>query len=155
VLCSKEALNLIHKTTVVILLIAAISLLVYPFWGLLEPESFRVELADHYAYDASATSTQIVNASYWLYFTNLPLSFALVFLAVYIRNSSHRWCAHAASVLIAFVPFAKVYASAEMGFILTSHTPGPTYVIEVSTEGLLYLLLALVIVAMSKLQRAA
>ena len=138
-----------------IFLCASLGSIAYPFWGVFDPESFRPELAEHYAYDASATSLEIIQASYWLLLPNVLLAFALVCLASNFVNPAKRAFAYFSSTLVFVVPFSKIYASAEMGFLLTSKSAKPIYAIEISTEGLVYILLALVIVAMSKASRVA
>ena len=138
-----------------IFLCVSLGLIAYPFWGVFDPESFRPELAEHYAYDASATSIEIAQASYWLLLPNVLLAFALVFLTCYLVNPTKRVFAYFSSALVVIVPFSKIYASAEMGFLLTSKSAKPIYAIEISTEGLVYILLGLIIVAMVKASRVA
>tara|TARA_R110002072_G_scaffold36301_4_gene107037 strand:- start:23120 stop:23557 length:438 start_codon:yes stop_codon:yes gene_type:complete len=138
------------KFALLVLLGASIGLIAYPFWGVFAPETIRPELAEHYAYHPSASSAEVVSASYWLLLPNLILASALVCLCRYFLKPSNRAFANIAAGLIAVVPFSKIYASAEMGFILTSRTDSPVYAIEISTEGLLYFLFALVVVTMAK-----
>ena len=138
-----------------IFIISALGLMAYPFWGVLDPGSFRAEIAEHYAYHASATETDIHNASYWLLLPNIFLATALLCLSRYLVRPAQRVFAYTAATFTIVVPFSKIYSSAEMGYLLTSSSGNPIYAIEISTEGLVYILLGLVIVAMAKVKAVA
>ncbi len=132
-----------RPTAIFVLVASAILLMLYPFWGLLHPQSYEAELAAHYAFAEGVRPHQVQRSAAMVWAPNGILASCFVCLAGFVANPARtlhaRW---AGGCLIAY-PFVRTAIEAWSGLNLTSHAPDAEVTVVFSSDKLLFLVMGL------------
>lgn len=138
------------KTTArLILMFSAALLLLYPFWGLLNPSSFVSELAEHYAFAEGVSSGQVRASAAMLWISNGVIAIALFALAQYISLPTKAAHARLAGAGLILYPFFRTLVEVWSGLNLTSHATGVEVSIHLSSEKLFFVIFGLAVLGLS------
>ncbi|MCU8037364.1 hypothetical protein ACRN98_01870 [Shewanella oncorhynchi] len=136
-----------------ILMLTAVLLCLYPVWGLVSPASYLQEILEVYpdAEEASHTQVRITAAILWI--SNLTLSFALLFIAKFIKQPQTYKFAKISSIALISYPFILTITEAISHSILYRHLEHPTLTIEFSAQKLFYFVFGLIILGIYQSQQ--
>jgi hypothetical protein len=133
----------------ILLMLSAALLVAYPFWGIISPESYALELQEHYAFGSGATNGQIMKSAAMLWISNGVLALSFIFLVLYIRRpGATRW-AYLAGLFIALYPVFRTLVEVWSGLNLTSHVENTPIEIEFSSDKAFYFVFGFAIAGMA------
>lgn len=133
----------------VVLCSAVLMLLLYPLWGVLDPNSFSKELSENHVSASSAALSQIQHAATILWLSNTILAFALGQLALFVSRPYKLSAARIAGTTLIVYPFARSCVDVWMGIVLTSHVPGKGIAIEFSAEKLFFVVFGMAVLGIA------
>lgn len=140
----------------VVLGISAVLLLAYPFWGILAPESYAMELQQHYPFGEGATTAQIAVSAAMLWASNGILALSFLLLALFIQHPQSRNLITTGGFLLVLYPFVRTAVEVYSGLNLTSHVEDVPVGVEFSSEKALYIVFGIAMIglgtAISKLE---
>jgi len=137
----------------IVLLISALSLLIYPTWGLINPSSYLVEILEVYPHAEGVSETQVQKAALILFFSNFILCSALFFLAKFINNPQNYKFAKLSAIALICYPIVLTIVEIFTSSVLYSHLDNTSTVIEFSAMKLFYIIFGLAVVGIYKSQR--
>ena len=132
-----------------LLLLGAISLIAYPFWGLLDPGSYALELKEHYLFGEGASSKQIRSSAAMLWLSNGLLAISFVYISRYIKTPEQTSFAIFGGSCLIIYPFARIFVEVWSGLNLTSHIETEAVAIELSSEKALYVVYGMAVIGMA------
>lgn len=132
-----------------LLILSAALLVAYPFWGIFSPESYALELQEHYAFGTGATNQQIMKSAAMLWISNGVLALSFILLVIYIRRPSVPKWAYLAGLLIALYPIFRTLVEVWSGLNLTSHVENVPVDIEISSDKAFYIVFGFAIAGMA------
>ncbi|MCL1038694.1 hypothetical protein L2750_16315 [Shewanella submarina] len=139
--------------TRVILMLAALLLMTYPLWGLLQPQSYLNELLETYPQATEASDGQIRQSSLILWLSNGVLAAALVMIARFIGQPHRYRIGRFGAALIGFYPLVLSISEVFIGLSLTSHLQDASVALELNASKLFYLVFAVMLFGIIKSQQ--
>jgi prolipoprotein diacylglyceryltransferase len=139
--------------TRVTLFFAAIIILFYPIWGVVDPVSFLNELIDRFPYAEGASDGQIRQASLILMLSNLVLSIAFATIAMFISKPNAYVFAKVSAIAFIVYPILRSICEFFIGRALSQHTQDAAISVGISSQSMLYMLFGLIIFGIVRSQR--
>ena len=138
-----------RNTARFLLVFAAAALLAYPLWGLLEPNSYALELKEHYAFAEGASSVQIRRSAAILWLSNGVLAIAFIYISRYIKHPEQSVFATFAGLALITYPFVRIFIEVWSGLNLTSHVETASVALEFSSEKVLYIIYGMSVIGIA------
>ena len=135
------------------LYVVALAILVYPFWGIVAPQSYLVELLETYPLAKQANSSQIKLAAGQLLISNVAFAFAIFLLAKFIQFPQQYYRAKYAAILFICYPFMLSLVEALNSAVLYEGVDGAHFVVELSAMKLFYIVFGIIIIGVYQSQR--
>ncbi|MBW8184984.1 hypothetical protein [Shewanella nanhaiensis] len=137
----------------IILILASVSLLAYPLWGVLQPTTYLTELLEEYPLAIEVTSVQIQQASALLWISNGILAAAFLLMAKFIGAPSTYIAAKWGALLLILYPIIKTVIEVSSATVLYSHLEHSPISLEFSSVKLFYILFGLALYGIIKSQQ--
>ena len=137
-------------TAVVALWLSLILMLIYPFWGFLDPASYARELAQHYAYAEGVSDSQVRFSAAILWISNGVMAFSFFAMARAISGEDKLRHLSRAGAAMVLYPFARILVEVWSGINLTSHAEDVEVAIELSSDKMFFIVLGLALLGISK-----
>lgn len=138
-----------QRTAIILLIITAVLLMAYPFWGLLHPQTYVLNLAAHFPYADGVGDHQVRRSAALVWAPNGILASCLVCLAGFVANPTRTLHARWAGACLIVYPFVRTTVDAYIGLNLTAHTAEPEFVFVVGPEKLFFLLVGVILLGLA------
>lgn len=132
---------------------SAITLLLYPLWGILSPSSFLTELIEDYPNALEAAASQVRVVALLFFIENGVLATALLSIGQFISNSKDFGKLKTAGLLLLVYPVVKTVIHTLGGIILYNHLTETALIIELSTQTLFYGVIGLALIGIYQAQQ--
>ena len=140
-------MNSIAKYT---LYFSALLLILYPAWGILDPQSYLSELLETFPYAEAANQSQVKVSAGILWISNSLLAFSFVCLSRYIDNPKVQRNAKISSIALICYPVVLTLGDVWIGTVLSRQLEGGAVAVEFSGQKLFYIVFGLAIWGMVK-----
>ncbi|WNC73470.1 hypothetical protein RGQ13_05595 [Thalassotalea psychrophila] len=135
-----------------ILFFTAILIMLYPFWGIVEPASYLNELIETFPFAKGANDEQVLKSSLILLIPNSAIAIALIFLTKFISKPGSYGFAKVAAISLISFPILQSLADIFIASVLSQHVQDASVSIELSSQKLFYFLFGLAIWGIGKSQ---
>lgn len=135
-----------------ILYFAAILIMLYPVWGVVEPASYLNELIETFPFAIGANDEQVLKSSLILLLPNAAIAIALIFLAKFISKPSSYVFAKVTAISLILFPILQTVGDIFIGSVLSQQVQGAFVAVELSSQKLFYFLFGLAIWGIGKSQ---
>ena len=136
-------------TATLTLIAAAVVLMLYPFWGLLHPQSYETVLLAEFGLAEGVSPGQVRRSAAMNWAPNGILASAFVCLSGFVRHPGRSLHARWSGGCFIVYPFLRAAIDAWSGFNLTSYTPEPEFTLFFSGEDLVYVVFGVVFLALT------
>lgn len=126
-------------TAIVVLLAAALMLMVYPFWGLLHPESYEPILLAEFGMAEGVAPDLVQRSAAMNWAPNGILASSFVCLAGFVANPARLIHAHWAGGCLIVYPFVYAIFEAWSGYNLTSRSSDAEFTLFLGGKQLVYI----------------
>ena len=141
---------MVKTLSLIVLMLAAGLLLLYPLWGVLSPEGFRAEVQEQFPYASAASAQQIATSAAMLWASNGVLALAFVALAGFIMRPEHYHRLTLSGGLLLAYPLVLTAVEIFTGIHLATGQEDVQVNIELSTDKALFLVFGVAILGVSK-----
>lgn len=137
-----------------ILIIACAALIIYPLWGLLNPDSYLHELLEEFPSVHKTSVNQIKLAALIQLVENVILASVFINLTRYIQTPTKSALLNFSACTLMIYPLLAMISNFFMGMALTQHLKQPLLHLELSAHALFYLVMGVALLGINKAQRA-
>ena len=140
------------KAIRILLVFSALIIVLYPIWGIIDPQSYLIEILEVYPEAVDASDSQVRKAALLLLLSNLIIASALLYIAKFIASPNQYGLAKIAALCLIAHPFMLTIVEVISGSVLYKHLDSSNVSIEFSAIKMFYIIFGFAIIGIYKSQ---
>ena len=133
------------------LVISALLLVLYPFWGIFYPESYANEIIQHHGYTEGFSLTQVKLAAAWQWPSNIILAAAFFLQFEFLKSPDNTRLGMISGICFVLYPFTRVFTEVMIEKTMLAQQINLVF----SSEKLFYVVIGLLVIGLTRLVAGA